>query len=80
MYSIVERCDLHGVHHDPRSGRRLGRLEANVRPGLSGTRETASRYRLFRSVEDPNEVFIQVEFASAEEAKTGGDLDRVDGR
>jgi hypothetical protein len=36
-----------------------------------GVRETASGYRLFRSVEDPNEVFIQVEFGSAEDARAG---------
>jgi hypothetical protein len=34
-----------------------------------GVRQTAKSYRLFRSVEDPNEVFVQVEFASAEEAR-----------
>lgn len=36
-----------------------------------GTRTTATGYRLFRSVKDPNEVFIQVEFKSAEEANAG---------
>ncbi len=36
-----------------------------------GTRETANGYRLFRGAEDPNEVFIQVEFASPEDAKAG---------
>ena len=34
-------------------------------------RETATGYRLFRSVEDPNEVFIQVEFASSRDANAG---------
>ena len=34
-------------------------------------REAASGYRLFRGVDDPNEVFIQVEFASSEEAQAG---------
>jgi heme-degrading monooxygenase HmoA len=38
-----------------------------------GTRATATGYRLFRSVEDPNEVFIQVEFDSAEDANAGRD-------
>jgi heme-degrading monooxygenase HmoA len=38
-----------------------------------GTRATATGYRLFRSVEDPNEVFIQVEFDSAEDATAGRD-------
>ena len=36
-----------------------------------GTRRTASGHRLFRGVEDPNEVFVQVEFDSAEEARAG---------
>lgn len=36
-----------------------------------GTRRAAAGYRLFRNVEDPDEVFIQVEFASSEEAKAG---------
>jgi hypothetical protein len=36
-----------------------------------GARETASGYRLFRSVEDPNEIFIEVEFDSAEDASAG---------
>jgi hypothetical protein len=34
-----------------------------------GTRQGAKGHRVLRSVEDPNEVFIQVEFASATEAK-----------
>jgi quinol monooxygenase YgiN len=38
-----------------------------------GTRETACGYRLFRSVEDPNEIYIQVEFKSTEDAKAGRD-------
>lgn len=36
-----------------------------------GARKEAKGYRIFRSVEDPNEVFVQVEFASSEDAKTG---------
>ena len=28
-------------------------------------------YRIFRSVDDPGEVFIQVEFATTEDAKAG---------
>ncbi|MGH2965084.1 MAG: hypothetical protein ACRDMH_06855 [Solirubrobacterales bacterium] len=38
-----------------------------------GARKAATGYRLFRNVEDPNEVFVQVEFGSAEDAKTGRD-------
>ena len=34
---------------------------------LPGARRLATGYRLFRSREDPNEVFIQVEFDSTEE-------------
>ena len=33
-----------------------------------GARSSALGYRLFRNSEDPNEVFIQVEFDSTEEA------------
>jgi hypothetical protein len=33
-----------------------------------GTRRTALGYRLFRNTENPNEVFIQVEFDTADEA------------
>ena len=38
-----------------------------------GVRKTARGYRLFRSVEDPDEVFVQVEFASTEEARAGAE-------
>ena len=38
---------------------------------LPGVRKSALGWRLYRSVANPAEVFIQVEFASAEEAKTG---------
>jgi len=33
-------------------------------------REAAAGYRLFRGAENPAEVFIQIEFRSAEEART----------
>ena len=33
-----------------------------------GARRSATGYRLFRNSDDPNEVFIQVEFDSTEEA------------
>ena len=49
-----------------------------------GARKAAKGHRISRGVENPNEVFIQVEFASADEAKAGRDrllssgvLDRV---
>ena len=35
---------------------------------LPGARRSATGHRLFRNADDPNEVFIQVEFDSAEEA------------
>jgi hypothetical protein len=38
-----------------------------------GARTTATGYRLFRSVEDPNEVYIQVEFESTEDANASRD-------
>jgi hypothetical protein len=36
-----------------------------------GARKEAKGYRVFRSVEDPNEVFVQVEFDSSEQAAEG---------
>jgi hypothetical protein len=33
-------------------------------------RESAQEYRLYRGLENPNEVFIQVQFASREDAAT----------
>ena len=36
-----------------------------------GARQSAKGHRIFRSVDDPNEVFIQVEFDSSEEARAG---------
>jgi len=48
-------------------------------------RESASGWRIFRGVENPNEVFIQSEFSSPEDAATArerllasGVLDRFD--
>jgi hypothetical protein len=38
-----------------------------------GAREKAGGYRLFRNVEDPGEVFIQVEFDSTDEALAARD-------
>ena len=35
-----------------------------------GARRAAEGYRLYRAAADPNEVFIQVDFASLEEAET----------
>ena len=50
-----------------------------------GARSSAKGWQVFRSVENPNEVFIKVEFGSAEEANAGRDrllasgvLDRFD--
>jgi hypothetical protein len=38
---------------------------------VPGARRSAKSVRIFRGVEDPNEVFIQIEFASSDEAKMG---------
>jgi hypothetical protein len=35
-----------------------------------GRKQAASGHRIFQNVDDPNDVFIGVEFASAEEAKS----------
>jgi hypothetical protein len=44
-----------------------------------GAREMAKGYRIARSLENPNEVFIQVEFPSAEEAKSARERLRASG-
>ena len=36
-----------------------------------GTRQTAKGHRVFRNVDDPNEVFLEIEFASVEDAQAG---------
>jgi hypothetical protein len=36
-----------------------------------GARRDARGYRIFRNVDDPGEVLIQVEFASADDAREG---------
>ena len=36
-----------------------------------GARQSATGYRVFRSADDPGEVFIAVEFASREDAEEG---------
>ena len=48
-------------------------------------REHATSFRIFRGVDDPNEVFLEIEFASVEDAQAGrekllasGVLDRFD--
>lgn len=50
-----------------------------------GVRASSNGWRVFRNVENPNEVFIQIEFSSADDAKAGRDrllasgvLDRFD--
>ncbi len=50
----------------------------------AGRKQAAKGHRIMRSVEDPSEVFIQVEFASTDEAKAfrerllaSGALDRI---
>jgi hypothetical protein len=36
---------------------------------VPGARRSAKALRIFRGVEDPNEVYIQIEFASSNDAK-----------
>ena len=38
---------------------------------LPRAREAATGWRIFRNVDNPNEVFIEVEFDSSEDAATG---------
>jgi hypothetical protein len=40
---------------------------------VPGVRTSSKGWQVFRSVENPNEVFIKVEFASADEANAGRD-------
>lgn len=40
---------------------------------VPGTRRSATGHRVFRGLEDPNEVFIQLEFASVDEATAARD-------
>jgi hypothetical protein len=44
-----------------------------------GARRSAKGHRLFRSVEDPGQVYILVEFDSANEAKAGTERLRASG-
>jgi len=46
---------------------------------LPRARETAKGYRLFRNLEDPGEVFVQVEFATSSDAQTARDRLRSSG-
>jgi hypothetical protein len=36
-----------------------------------GARRAAEGHRLYRNVDDPNEVFVQVKFATVDEARAG---------
>jgi hypothetical protein len=36
----------------------------------AGRKQAAKGYRLYRGIDNPNEVIVQIEFASAEEAKS----------
>jgi heme-degrading monooxygenase HmoA len=54
---------------------------------VPGVRAEASGHRILRNADDPSEVFVMVEFASADEAKAGrekllasGVLDRFEGK
>ena len=38
-----------------------------------GTRRDAKRHHVFRNVDDPNEVFIQIEYATTEAARAARD-------
>ncbi len=43
-------------------------MEADVDEDSAGARRAATGYRRFRNSENPNEVFIEVEFDSTQEA------------
>ena len=64
----ARRSDVVRVHHHPDPNWRLRRLAADVRPGpTAGTREGEAA--AFRGVEDPNHVFIVLDFESVEDAQ-----------
>jgi hypothetical protein len=44
-----------------------------------GARKAAKGHRILRSVDDPNEVFVQVEFASRDDAKAARERLRASG-
>jgi hypothetical protein len=46
---------------------------------LPRAREAARSYRIFRSLEDPGEVFVQIEFDSDEDALTASERLRASG-
>ena len=46
---------------------------------LPRAREAATGYRLFRNLQEPGEVFVQVEFASTEDALTASERLRASG-
>ena len=46
---------------------------------LPRAREAAKGYRLYRNLDDPGEVFVQVEFATSAEAQTARDRLRSSG-
>jgi hypothetical protein len=59
--------------------------KSNFDKDVPGVRQSATGWQIFRSIENPNEVFIKVEFASTDEANVGRDrllasgvLDRFD--
>jgi len=44
-----------------------------------GVRRAANAHRLYRSVDDPNEVYVQVDFPSVEDARAGAERLRASG-
>ena len=46
---------------------------------LPGARRAASAHHLYRGVDDPNEVYVRVDFPSVEEARAGADRLRASG-
>lgn len=62
-----------GIHHDAHPGGRLRHLEADVREGRPWSEKISQVAPDLQRTGGPNEVFIQIEFASADEAKLGRD-------
>ena len=44
-----------------------------------GVRRSASAHHLYRGIDDPNEIYVRVDFASVEEAQAGAERLRASG-
>jgi len=57
------------MDHHAHPDRRLRPLAPAIRPGPTAHPRKSNRQRVLRSVDDPNEVFVYLEFGSLEDAQ-----------